>query len=208
MKATTIRILIADDHTIVRTGLAALLETVPGMSVVGEARNGNEAVQQTLRLRPDVVIMDLMMPKMDGAAATGELRELAPETRVLLLTSFATSDGIARAIDAGAAGVVMKDSPNKALIEAIRAVAAGKSAISPEVRRLIASDPPVQTLTPRQAEVLQSMTMGLTNRDIARQLSISEDRVEQHVRTLLEKLGAANRTEAVALAFRKHLLKI
>ena len=208
MKTTTIRILIADDHTIVRTGLAALLETVPGMSVVGEARNGNEAVQQTLRLRPDVVIMDLMMPKMDGAAATGELRELAPETRVLLLTSFATSDGIARAIDAGAAGVVMKDSPNKALIEAIRAVAAGKSAISPEVRRLIASDPPVQTLTPRQAEVLQSMTMGLTNRDIARQLSISEDRVEQHVRTLLEKLGAANRTEAVALAFRKHLLKI
>ena len=203
-----ITILIADDHTIVRTGLAALLETVPGMAVVGEARNGNEAVQQSLKLRPDVVIMDLMMPKKDGAAATGELRELLPETRVLLLTSFATSDGISRAIAAGAAGVVMKDSPNKALIEAIRAVASGKSAISPEVRRLIASDPPAQTLTPRQAEVLESLTMGLTNRDIARQLSISEDRVEQHVRTLLEKLGAANRTEAVALAFRKHLLKI
>ena len=110
--------------------------------------------------------------------------------------------------DAGAPGAIMKDSPNSSLIAAIRAVAAGKSAIAPEVRRIIANDPPAQTLTPRQAEVLQSLTRGLTNRDIARQLQISEDRVEQHVRTLLEKLGAANRTEAVALAFRKHLLKI
>ena len=208
MKPAPIRVLIADDHTIVRTGLAALLKAVPGMVVVGEARNGDEAVQQTLKLKPDVVVMDLMMPKKDGVAATRELRELSPETRVLLLTSFATSDGISRAVDAGVAGVVMKDSPNESLLDAIRAVAAGKSAVSPEVRRLIASDPPVQALTPRQAEVLQSLTMGLTNRDIARQLSISEDRVEQHVKILLEKLGAANRTEAVALAFRKHLLKI
>ena len=203
-----ITILIADDHTIVRTGLAALLETVPGMTVVGEARNGEEAIHQAIRLKPDVVVMDLMMPKMDGAAATEELTRRLPETRVLLLTSFATADGIARALDAGAAGVVMKDATNSALIEATRAVAAGRRAVSPEVERLLQSDPPAQALTPRQAEVLQSMTRGLTNRDIAKQLSISEDRVEQHVRTLLVKLGAANRTEAVALAFRKHLLKI
>ena len=205
---TPIRILIADDHTVVRTGLAALIDTIPGMTVVGEACNGDEAVYMAVKLKPDVIIMDLMMPKKDGAAATEELHRLAPETRVLLLTSFATSDGISRAIDAGATGAVMKDSPNDVLIDAVRTVASGGEAISAEIKRLIASDPPVQSLTPRQEEVLQSMMRGLTNKDIARQLSISEDRVEQHVRTLLTKLGAANRTEAVALAFRKHLLKI
>ena len=202
-----IRILIADDHTIVRTGLTALLGTVPGMEVVGEARNGEEAVRQTAKLKPDVVVMDLMMPKKDGAAATAEIVSSLPGTRVLVLTSFGASDAIARALDAGAAGAMMKDSPNSSLIAAIRAVASGKSAIAPEVRRIIASDPPAQVLTPRQAEVLLSMTRGLTNHDIARELSISEDRVEQHIRALLEKLGAANRTEAVAIAFRKHLLK-
>ena len=202
-----IRILIADDHTIVRTGLTALLGTVPGMEVVGEARNGEEAVRQTAKLKPDVVVMDLMMPKKDGAAATAEIVSSLPGTRVLVLTSFGASDAIARALDAGAAGAMMKDSPNSSLIAAIRAVASGKSAIAPEVRRIIASDPPAQVLTPRQEEVLLSMTRGLTNHDIARELSISEDRVEQHIRALLEKLGAANRTEAVAIAFRKHLLK-
>ena len=205
---TPIRILIADDHTVVRTGLAALIDTIPGMTVVGEACNGDEAVCMAVKLKPDVIIMDLMMPKKDGAAATEELHRLAPETRVLLLTSFATSDGISRAIDAGATGAVMKDSPNDVLIDAVRTVAAGGEAISAEIKRLIASDPPVQSLTPRQEEVLQSMTRGLTNKDIARQLSISENRVEQHVRTLLAKLGAANRTEAIAIAFRKQLLKI
>lgn len=202
-----IRILIADDHTIVRTGLTALLGTVPGMEVVGEAKNGEEAVRQTARLKPDVVVMDLMMPKKDGAAATAEIVSSLPGTRVLVLTSFGASDAIARALDAGAAGAMMKDSPNSSLIAAIRAVASGKSAIAPEVRRIIASDPPAQVLTPRQEEVLLSMTRGLTNHDIASELSISEDRVEQHIRALLEKLGAANRTEAVAIAFRKHLIK-
>ena len=203
-----IRILIADDHTIVRTGLTALLGTVPGMEVVGEARNGEEAVRQTAKLKPDVVVMDLMMPKKDGAAATAEIVSSLPGTRVIVLTSFGASDAIARALDAGAAGAMMKDSPNSSLIAAIRAVASGKSAIAPEVRRIIASDPPAQVLTPRQKEVLLSMTRGLTNHDIASELSISEDRVEQHIRALLEKLGAANRTEAVAIAFRKHLIKI
>ena len=202
-----IRILIADDHTIVRTGLTALLGTVPGMEVVGEARNGEEAVRQTAKLKPDVVVMDLMMPKKDGAAATAEIVASLPGTRVIILTSFGASDAIARALDAGATGAMMKDSPNSSLIAAIRAVASGKSAIAPEVRRIIASDPPAQVLTPRQAEVLLSMTRGLTNHVIAMELSISEDRVEQHIRALLEKLGAANRTEAVAIAFRKHLLK-
>lgn len=203
-----VRILIADDHTIVRTGLAALLGTVPGMEVVGEAKNGEEAVQQAAKLKPDLVIMDLIMPKKDGAVATAEIISSMPDTRVLVLTSVGTSDAIAKALDAGATGAMMKDSPNSSLISAIRTVAAGKSAISPEVRRMIARDPPVDVLTPRQVEVLQSLTRGLTNRDIANLLSISEDRVEQHIRSLLEKLSAANRTEAVAIALRKHLLKI
>lgn len=203
-----VRILIADDHTIVRTGLTALLGTVPGIEVVGEAKNGEEAVQQAAKLKPDLVIMDLIMPKKDGAVATAEIISAMPDTRVLVLTSVGTSDAIAKALDAGATGAMMKDSPNSTLISAIRAVAAGKSAISPEVRRMIARDPPVDVLTPRQVEVLQSLTRGLTNRDIAILLSISEDRVEQHIRSLLEKLGAANRTEAVAIALRKHLLKI
>ena len=203
-----IRILIVDDHTIVRTGLTALLGTVPGIEVVGEAKNGEEAVQQAAKLKPDVVIMDLIMPKKDGAVATAEIVSSMPDTRVLVLTSVGTSDAIAKALDAGATGAMMKDSPNSSLISAIRAVAAGRSAISPEVRRMIALDPPVDVLTPRQVEVLQSLTRGLTNRDIAHLLAISEDRVEQHIRSLLEKLGAANRTEAVAIAFRKHLLKI
>ena len=203
-----IRILIADDHTIVRTGLTALLETVPDMKVVGEAKNGEEAVRQASELKPNVVIMDLIMPRKDGAAATAEIMSSVPGTHVLILTSVGASDAIAKALDAGASGAMMKDSPNSSLISAIRAVAAGKSAISPEVRRMIARDPPVDVLTPRQEEVLLSLTRGLTNRDIALLLSISEDRVEQHIRALLEKLGAANRTEAVSIALRKHLLKI
>ena len=208
MGETKIRILIADDHAIVRTGLTALLGTVPGMEVVGEAKDGEEAVRLTARLAPDVVIMDLVMPKKNGVVAVRELRERNPNSRVLVLTSFGSSDELAEALEAGAAGAIMKNSPNKALIDAIRTVASGRSAVSSEVRKLIASDPPAPELTPRQKEVLDSLSRGLTNRDIACQLSIGEDRVEQHIRALLTKLGAANRTEAVAIALRKHLLKI
>ena len=208
MDEKKIRILIADDHAIVRTGLTALLGTVPGMEVVGEAKDGEEAVRLTDRLAPDVVIMDLVMPKKNGVVATRELKERSPSSRVLVLTSFGSSDELAEALEAGAAGAIMKNSPNKALIDAIRTVASGRSAVSSEVRKLIASDPPAPELTPRQKEVLDSLSRGLTNRDIACQLSIGEDRVEQHIRALLTKLGAANRTEAVAIALRKHLLKI
>ena len=206
MKKT--RILLVDDHALLRHGLKSIIQYQKDMEVVGEARNGEEAVRQTAKLKPDVVVMDLMMPKKDGAAATAEIVSSLPGTRVLILTSVGASDAIAKALDAGATGAMMKDSPNSSLIAAIRAVAAGKSAISPEVRRMIARDPPIDVLTPRQVEVLQSLTRGLTNRDIARLLSISEDRVEQHIRSLLEKLGAANRTEAVSIALRKQLLKI
>ncbi|MBR6588308.1 MAG: response regulator transcription factor [Kiritimatiellae bacterium] len=204
----TIRVLIADDHTIVRIGLRTLLGAEKDIEVVGEAKNGEMAMKEALRLRPDVVIMDLMMPKMDGAEATAVLHEKLPETKVIILTTFGSSDGIAHAIESGAAGALMKTADDAALISAIRSVAGGKTVISPDIKRLLAEDPPIPVLTTRQAEVLQSMMRGLTNRDIAKQLGIRQDGVNEHVAAILAKIGAANRTEAVAIALRKHLLKL
>ena len=204
----TIRVLIADDHTIVRIGLAALLGAEKDIEVVGEAKNGDMAVKEALRLSPDVVIMDLMMPKKDGATATAELHEKLPSAKVIILTTFGASDGIAHALESGAAGALMKTADDAVLVSTIRAVAGGKTVVSADIKRLLANDPPVPKLTPRQIEVLQSMTRGLTNRDIARQLGIRQDRVDEHVAAILTKIGAANRTEAVAIALRKHLLKI
>ena len=204
----TIRVLIADDHTIVRIGLRTLFGAEKDIEVVGEAKNGEMAVKEALRLRPDVVIMDLMMPKMDGAEATAALHERLPKTKVIILTTFGSSDGIAHAIESGAAGALMKTADDAALISTIRSVAGGKTVISPDIKRLLAEDPPIPVLTTRQAEVLQSMMRGLTNRDIAKQLGIRQDGVNEHVAAILAKIGAANRTEAVAIALRKHLLKL
>ena len=204
----TIRVLIADDHTIVRIGLKALLGAEKDIEIVGEAKNGEMAVKEAMRLQPDVVIMDLMMPKMDGAAATAALRDRLPEAKVIILTTFGSSDGTAHAIESGAAGALMKTADDAALISTIRSVAGGMTVISPEIRRLLAEDPPIPVLTSRQTEVLQSMMRGLTNRDIAKQLGIRQDGVNEHVAAILAKIGAANRTEAVAIALRKHLLKL
>ena len=203
-----IRVLIADDHTIVRIGLAALLNAERDIEVVGEAKNGDMAVREALRLSPDVVVMDLMMPKKDGAAATAELHERLPSAKVIILTTFGASDSIAQALESGAVGALMKTADDAALVSTVRAVAEGKCVISSDIKRLLAEDPPIPKLTPRQIEVLQSLTRGLTNRDIAQQLGIRQDRVDEHVTAILTKIGAANRTEAVAIAFRKHLLKI
>ena len=204
----TIRVLIADDHTIVRIGLRTLLGAEKDIEVVGEAKNGEMAVKEALRLLPDVVIMDLMMPKMDGAEATAVLHEKLPETKVIILTTFGSSDGIAHAIESGASGALMKTADDAALISTIRSVTSGKTVISPDIKRLLAEDPPIPVLTTRQTEVLQSMMRGLTNRDIAKQLGIRQDGVNEHVAAILTKIGAANRTEAVAIALRKHLLKL
>ena len=203
-----IRILIADDHAMVRMGLRVLLETEPDLEVVGEAKNGEAAVAETLRLRPDVVVMDLMMPRMDGIEATREIAARAPNAKVLLLTTFSTSDGLAEALAAGARGAFMKSVEDSALIAAIRKVAAGETAIAPDVRRLIREDPPAAKLTPRQRDILASITRGLTNKEIAAQLGIRADGVNLHIMEILSKLGASNRTEAAAIALRKHLLKL
>lgn len=203
-----IKVLIADDHMIVRVGLAALLGTEKDIEVVGEAKNGVEAVKATLKLMPDVVIMDLMMPKMDGVQATMEICEMTATVKVILLTTFGTSDGIAQALEGGAKGAILKNADNAELAKAIRIVAKGGQYVSAEIRQQIAADPPIPALTPRQKDILASMVRGFTDRDIARQLGIRQDGVNEHVSAILQKIGAANRTEAVAIALRKHLLKI
>lgn len=203
-----IKVLIADDHAVVRMGLSALLSAEDDIEVVGEVKNGEEAVRDALRLMPDVVVMDLVMPKKDGIAATAELREKLPSARVLILTSYSTSDGIAHAIEAGAVGALMKSAENESLINAIRAVHAGKRVIPAVVKRLMAEDPPVPKLSPRQLEILASITRGLSNDDIAKQLGIGKASIKTHVLALFQKLGAANRAEAVAITLRKQLLKI
>ena len=203
-----ITILIADDHTIVRAGLVALLGTEPDLRVVGQAKNGIEAVREAVRLRPDIVLMDLMMPRKDGVEATVELAEKAPEAKVILLTTYGTSDGISHALDAGAKGAILKNADNAQLAQAIRRVARGGEYVSPEIRQQLALNPPIPKLSPRQREILESMIRGLTDRDIAKQLGIRQYSVNDHVSSIIQKLGAANRTEAVAGALRKHLLKI
>ena len=204
----TIRILLADDHSLIRMGLAALFKYQKDIKVVGEAEDGDEAVRLALRLKPDVVVMDLAMPVMDGATATARIREVLPETRVLILTSFGTSADLSRALAAGATGALNKDSGNDELLTAIRTVADGGRSVSDEIARLIDEEPAPPEFTERQLEVLHAVTRGLTNAEIGRQFGISADAVKQHVNAIFAKLGAANRTEAVTIALRKQLLKM
>ena len=203
----TIKILIADDHAIVRMGLASLLSTQVGFKVIGDAEDGEMAIQKAVELKPDVIIMDIMMPNMDGIAATAEIHKILPEAKIIILTTFGTSDGIASALNAGAIGALLKNAPNTELIAAIRTVVNGEKSISEEIQRFMEEDPPAKALTDRQKEILEGLTRGLTNKDIAKSLHIREDRVKEHVNTIFAKLGAANRTEAVAIAMRKQLLK-
>ena len=202
----TLKVLIADDHAIVRHGLSALLGTEKGISVVGQAKDGIEAVKLAKKLIPDVVVMDIVMPRMDGVEATKAIHEALPETKIIVLTSFGTSDKIAHSLEAGATGALLKTAEDRELMATIRAVASGEVAISQSVKKLLASDPPIPRLTPRQTEILQAMARGLTNKEIAKTISIRTDGVNQHVIAILSKLGAANRTEAVATAIKHRLI--
>ena len=202
-----ISILIADDHAIVRMGLSTLLGAQEGFEVVGEATNGEQAIARALKLRPDVIVMDLVMPKKDGVAATAELREKLPTAKCLILTSFGTSEELKSALEAGAAGILLKSTANGKLVSAIRKVATGKSVIADDVGQIIDEEPPIPELSTRQREILESLTRGLSNNEIALQLDISAESVKTHMTKLFEKLGAANRAEAVAIALKKHLLK-
>ena len=204
----TISVLLADDHAMVRMGLASLLGTTKDICVVGEAENGVQTVEKALALKPDIVLMDLMMPEMDGVAATAEILAKLPETKILALTSSGSSDDIARVLKAGATGALLKSSDFSTLVAALRTTAEGGRILSSDIRRNLDENPPLPDLTPRQAEILASVTKGFTNADIARLLGIRESSVKEHINLICEKLGAANRAEAVAIALRRHLLKI
>ncbi len=206
MKKTTI--LIADDHGLMRMGVKALLSCQPDMKVIGEAEDGESAVSLARQLKPDVVIMDIMMPILNGAEATRRILAYLPGAKIICLTSFGTSADLARAISNGAVGAQEKESPVEDLIETIHTVLSGKTAIPEDIRRLVAEQQEMPELTPRQEDILQGIVKGLSNQDIGRALSISPESVKKHVSAVLAKLGVSTRSEAVSIALRKHLLKI
>ena len=204
-----IRILLADDHLIVRMGLAAIIGIEKDFELAGEADNGQEAVRLAAELNPDVIIMDLMMPKLDGVKATERILKENPDRKILILTTFGASEDIRRALDAGAIGAMVKDSAHTELIGAIRATARGERTLSPSIMsQLKASSDSTPSLTPRQIEILSYVAKGLNNREIAPLIGIGPDCVKAHLKTAFARLGAASRSEAVAIALQKRLLNI
>ena len=208
-----IRVLIADDHAIVRKGIRALLSETPGFEVVAEAVNGQEAVQGAAETHPDVILMDLVMPIMDGIEATRQITRNEPEARVLVLTSFAADAKVFPAVKAGASGYLLKDSSPEDLIRAIRQVHRGEPSLHPAIARKLLQEvahpvdrvPTPEPLTPREMAVLRLIAQGLSNQDIADQISVSEPTVRAHVSRILGKLHLASRTQAALYAVREGL---
>ncbi len=208
-----IRILCADDHAVVREGLRALIETEPGMVLVGEAGDGREAVEKARALNPDVVLLDLVMPSMSGIEAIGEIKRAVPSARILVLTSFAEDDKVFPAIKAGAHGYLLKDTSPQELLRAIRDVDRGQPSMHPTIARKLMLElqqpstlPRTEApLTERELEVLNLVAQGLTNQEIADRLFVSERTVRTHVSNILSKLHLANRTQAALYALRKGL---
>jgi NarL family two-component system response regulator LiaR len=208
-----IRILIADDHTLVRAGLCALLDSEPGMEVVGEAADGVEAVDRAAALQPDVILLDLVMPRKDGIEAITEICDAGPGARILVLTSYTDDDKVFPAIKAGALGYLLKDSEPHELLQAIRSVYAGEPSLAPTIARKLMRElqqPPVlplaeNPLSEREVQVLRLVAQGLSNRDIADRLVVSERTVRAHVSNILSKLHLANRTQAALYAIREGL---
>jgi len=206
-----LRILIVDDHPVVRAGLAGLLSTQEGFEVVGEAASGLEALELAEALRPNVVLMDLRMPGMDGTAATRSIRRRFPEVQVLVLTTYDTDAEIVRAIEAGAIGYLLKDVPREELYKAIYASAHGESVLSPPVAaRLLGRmrAPSDESLSTRELEVLSLVAKGLSNKEIARELRISEATVKTHLLHTFGKLGVDDRTAAVTAALERGILRL
>ena len=211
-----IRVLIVDDHTIVRKGIRALLAEIEGIEVVGEADNGQEAVAQAETLHPDVILMDLAMPKMDGIEATRQIKASQPESRILVMTSFAADDKVFPAIKAGALGYLLKESAPEDLVQAIHQIHRGESSLHPTIARKVlqeithpADRPPTPNpLTEREAEVLRLVAQGLSNQDIARKLNISDPTVRTHVSNIMSKLHLATRIQAALYALREGLVSL
>jgi len=206
-----IRILIADDHPVVRSGLESMLAKQPDFEVVGEAEDGMEAVRLAKELSPDVILMDLRMPEMDGAAATGKISKDHPETRILVLTTYDSDADILRAVEAGATGYLLKDAPREELYEAVRSTASGKPLLTPAVTAMLMRsirEPRTQKPSAREVEVLELVRKGLSNKGIGRELHISEATVKTHLIHVFGKLGVDDRTAAVSVALERGILRL
>lgn len=205
----TIRVLVVDDHPVVRAGLVGLLSSAGDLEVVGEAGDGKAGVELAASLAPDVVLMDLRMPRLDGAGATAQIVESLPETRVVVLTTFENDADILRAVEAGASGYLLKDTPRDELIEAVRAASRGETVLAPTVARRLLSQVRGggnERLTARELEVLAAVARGLSNTQVGAELFIAEATVKTHLLRIFAKLGVDDRTRAVTIAIERGIL--
>ena len=207
-EASPIRILVVDDHPVVRQGVAGLVGGQPDMSIVGQASNGREAIQQFRTYHPDIVLMDLQMPEMSGLDALIAIRDEAPDARIIVLTTYVGDAQILRAIKAGARGYLLKSSLHRELLETIRAVHAGKKSLSAEASYELAEHATDETLTPAEVRVLRLIAEGNANKEIAEQLSVSEETVKGQVRNILSKLGAKDRTHAAMIGLKRGIIEV
>jgi DNA-binding NarL/FixJ family response regulator len=207
-EAASIRILVVDDHPVVRQGVAVLIGTQSDMTLVAEASNGREAIQQFRAQRPDVTIMDLQMPEMNGLDALNAIRGEFPDAKIIVLTTYAGDVQILRALKSGAQGYLLKNTFHKELVDTIRAVHAGKKALSPEASYKIAEHSMDDALTPAEISVLRLIAAGNANKQIADQLSITEDTVKWRVKNILSKLGAHDRTHAAMIGLKRGIIEL
>jgi DNA-binding NarL/FixJ family response regulator len=207
-EAASIRILVVDDHPVVRQGVAVLIGTQSDMTLVAEASNGREAIQQFRAQRPDVTIMDLQMPEMNGLDALIAIRGEFPDAKIIVLTTYAGDVQILRALKSGAQGYLLKNTFHKELVDTIRAVHAGKKALSPEASYKIAEHSMDDALTPAEISVLRLIAAGNANKQIADQLSITEDTVKWRVKNILSKLGAHDRTHAAMIGLKRGIIEL
>ena len=206
-----ITLLVVDDHPVVRDGLHGMLEGRPDIDVVGEAVNGREGVEMALRLEPDVILMDLRMPEMDGVAAIKAILEEQPEAKILVLTTYDSDEHIVRAMEAGATGYLLKDSPRQELFRAVRASARGESVLAPTVAARLMDymrSPEEETLSPREVAVLSLVAQGASNREVGEELHISVATVKTHLNHIYAKLGVDNRTAAVTAALERRIIRL
>jgi len=203
-----IRVLAVDDHPLIRTGLSASLGTELGMEVVAEASNGEEALERYRELRPDIVLMDLSMPIMDGLAATRAILDEFPDARIIVLTTFDGDEDIHRALEAGARGYLLKDMRVGEMMELIRGVSQGRKAVPRAVSARLAEHAPRVPLTPREIEVLSLVAKGLSNAEVAERIGRAEGTVKVHLKNILQKLGVDDRTEAVTTAMRRGFIRL
>ncbi|HEV2486922.1 MAG TPA: response regulator transcription factor [Terracidiphilus sp.] len=206
MTKETIRVLIVEDHNVVRQGLVALLNVVEGLEVVGEAADGVEAIAQYCKSRPDVTLVDLRLPKMSGLEVIQRIRMEAPQARLIVLTTYDGDEDIYRALKAGAKGYLLKGMTTEELIATIREVHAGKAHIPPAIAEKLAERMGTEDLTPREAAVLEQIVSGKSNKEIATELAISEATVKTHINSLLSKLGVTDRTQAATAAIRRGIV--